>query len=138
MLITPTRSNVKKPYLLQKHDRNLNLWYVRKCKTVHSYENAKLKKLTTYHSFDFRKEINNSICRCRIANAWKNAGNRFFSIDMFTRLQDEFPKCWLNMCAHATSHTWRSVSVMGQKQGFELAAILWLFHEVSVIMQLQL
>ena len=31
--------------------------------------------------------------------------------------QDEFKKCWPNICARA----WHSVSVMGHKQGLELA-----------------
>ena len=33
----------QKPYLLRKHDRELNSWNVRKCETVYCYENVFIK-----------------------------------------------------------------------------------------------
>ena len=41
---------LQNPYQLRKYDRNLNLWYERKCKTVYFYENSSglVKKCTTH------------------------------------------------------------------------------------------
>ena len=67
------------------------------------YEHAKLcivmkmirvfvKKWMPFHSSDFRKEINNNICRWS-TSCLKNVGNSFFYWHLHSS-QDEFQKCW--------------------------------------------
>ena len=113
-----TLEMLQEPCLLRKRDRNLNLWYVRKCKMwiVTKMVQVFVNKSTTSHSFDFRTEINNFNCRC--CHALKNLGI-VFSIDICTRHRMIYKNINLNICAH----TWHSVSVMGHMQGFELAVL---------------
>ena len=77
------------------------------------------KKWTTFHSYDSRIKINNNICRYR--HTLKMLGI-VFSIYICTLHRISSKNFDLNICVC----TWHSVSVMGHKQGFDLACCTWI------------